>query len=331
MAFNGVGVTTVEYLGDLFLQHKRPNAFLRLAGGFQGGIKKTMSREFPIGTFYTLPNPSQPARLEGGTAPSPNNTSITQTTNVVQIFQEAVSTTYLAQSEHSVSGVVPIPQGEMNGPVQNPRTQEFQVQRTLEKIAQDSNYSVLNGVYTNPGDPSSTALGTRGILTSVVSNLQDNSAVGGTITNVIYRGWVNSVLQSMVAYNGYEVDDTFVLIAGTTEFANIANAYASLGTIYLTPEAMQFGVKVRKILTTFGTLLLVLDPDVPAQYFGILKMDAVGVVGQEVPNKGFLFEEPLYKSGSSEQTQIYGQMGVDHGPEYLHGLVKVPAGVAINL
>jgi len=330
MAFNGVTVTTVDYLGDLFLTKRRPNAFLKLSGGLQGGVRRTTSREFPIGTFYNLPAPSQPARLEGAQPPAPNSTAITQMTNVVQIFQEAVSLTYLAMSEHAVSGVVPIPQGEMNGPLQNPRSQEFQVQRTLEKIAQDANYSFLNGQYINPQDPSSTALGTRGILTAIATNLIDESAQAATTDPKVYRGWVNTLLASMIQYNGYQIDEQFVLLCGETEYSNIANAWAQQGTIYVQPEATVVGVKVRKVMTTFGTLLLALDPDVPAQQVCAANMDGVGVVGLEIPQKGYLFEEPLYKQGSSEQTQIYGQLGIDHGPEYLHGLLKVPAGCAIG-
>jgi len=38
-----------------------------------------------------------------------------------------------------------------------------------------------------------------------------------------------------------------------------------------------------------------------------------------VPGKGFLFYEELAKSGASEKGQIYGQIGLDHGPEIYHG------------
>ena len=395
---------TVSYLGDLFMQHKRPNAFLRLMGGIQGDVKITTSIEFPVGTFYSVPAPSQPARLEGAAAPTPNTTSITQATNVCQIFQEAVSLTYLGMSNRAVSGVVPIPQGGVNGPVQNPRSQEFQVARAIEKIAQDANYSMLNGIFTDPGDPTATALGMRGILTAISTNLIDHSTVTGTITAQQYRSFIDGLLLQMITYNGYQIDDTFTLLCNAQEYSNTAAAWTALGTIYVQPEAVVFGVKVRKIFTTFGTLMLVLDPDVPAAFsttvhsgdaisegdstatltsvaglvvgdslnfdlagtvetftltainsgtgvvtingtfagahgagvvvtrgatVAVINVGLICVVGLEVPGKGLLFEEPLYKSGSSEQTQIYGQLSIDHGPEYLHGIVRIPAGVSL--
>jgi hypothetical protein len=40
-----------------------------------------------------------------------------------------------------------------------------------------------------------------------------------------------------------------------------------------------------------------------------------------VPDKGVLFYEELSKTGASESGQIYGQMGIDYGPEEYHGTI----------
>jgi hypothetical protein len=330
-------VTTAGYLGILFQQQKRPNAFLKMAGSFAGqsigdtfAYKAATSKEFPIGAFYQLPNPSQPANLEGANAPAATTQSISQATNVVQLFHETCSVTYLAESDKTISGVVPIPLGEANGEAQNPRSMEFQIRAKLQKIAQDANYSFLNGAYANPSDPSTTALKTRGIITAISTNYQDNSGdTASAVDDKAYRGYVDSLLSSLIQHNGYAIDETFVAFAGATEFLNLSHSYQKQGTIYLDPDLKVAGIQVRKILTGFGTLLLALDPDVPAQTVLVAKMDEVGIVGLEVPGKGVIFEEPLYKLGSADQTQIYGQMGIDHAPEYLHGVFKVPSGVAV--
>ena len=39
-------------------------------------------------------------------------------------------------------------------------------------------------------------------------------------------------------------------------------------------------------------------------------------VEQLVPGKGNFFTEPLAKTGAGEKKQIFGQMGLDHGPEW---------------
>lgn len=326
-----MAVTTAAanaYLGALFQAGKRPNTFLRLCGYFAGRILTTSSIEFPTGVQFSLRSPSQAARLEGANAPNAETVGITQATNVVQLIQETVSTTYLAQSDKTISGTVPLPQGSANGSVVNPRSEVFQIAARMETISQDLNFSFLNGVYAKPADPTAAALKSRGVLTAITTNYVDSSGdtISTTNPHKQYRDYVEATLLSVVTTSGYSVDETFVIMAGTTEYANIAKAYENKGTQYLMPETTVVGVKVRSILTTFGTLILALDPDMPAQKFAILNMGVCAPVGLEVPGKGILFPEALAKSGSSDNTQIYGQMGLDHGPEFLHGLRKVPSG-----
>ena len=40
-------------------------------------------------------------------------------------------------------------------------------------------------------------------------------------------------------------------------------------------------------------------------------------VHQMVPGKGNFFLEPLAKTGAGETYQIFGQIGLDHGPEWM--------------
>jgi len=305
----------------LFQSSKRPNALLRLLGGIHGGLIETAAKEFPIGVFHDLRAPAQPAILEGAAAPAAQYRSLTQTTNVVQLFHEKVSLSYLSQSDKAVSGVVPIPQASAQGQVQNPRSEAFQVMAALNTIAQDANYSFLRGTYANPADPSGTALKTRGILTAITTNLIDHS--GSTVnTAALYKTEVEGALRALVATTGYNPDDTWTIMCDTIQFNNVQAAYESKTTPPYDREIA--GLKLRQIYTRFGILNLVLEPDMPANYFAILNLGVAGIVGLPVPGKGILFEEALYKQGSSDETQIYGQLGIAHGPEYMHALVKLP-------
>ena len=40
---------------------------------------------------------------------------------------------------------------------------------------------------------------------------------------------------------------------------------------------------------------------------------------QPVPGKGNFFLEELAKTGAGEKYQLFGQIGLDHGPEWYHG------------
>lgn len=314
----------VPYLGELFQQNKRPNALLRLLGGIHGGVIQTKAKEFPIGVFWDLRAPAQPANLEGAAAPAAQYRSLTQTTNVVQIFHEKISLSYLAQSDKSVSGIVPIPQAEAQGSVQNPRDEAFQVMAALATIAQDANYSFLNGAYVNPADPSGTALKTRGLITAITTNVVDHSGDGAPSADT-YRGYIEELVRTAIDNNGYMVDETWALFCDVTQFNNVQAAYSAMSSYRQPLDRNVAGVALRQIATRMGMLNLVLEPDMPANRVALVNLGVAGIVGLEVPGKGILFEEPLYKQGSSDETQLYGQLGVDHGPEYAHGLLKVAA------
>jgi hypothetical protein len=316
----------VNYLGELFHSGKRPNTLLKLLGGIQGGIIETSAKEFPIGVFFDLRSPSQPAILEGAAAPAAQYRALTQTTNVVQIFHEKVSLSYLSQSDKAVSGVVPIPQANAQGMVQNPRSEAFQVMASLGTIAQDLNYSLLRGTYVNPADPASTALKTRGIITAISTNLIDHS--GGSVTTAAaYKAEIEAAMAALIATTGYNPDDTWTIMADTVQFGNIQAAYASATTPPYDREVA--GLKLRQIYTRYGILNLALEPDMAADEFAILNLGVAGIVGLPVPGKGILFEEPLYKQGSSDETQLYGQLGIAHGPEFMHARVKLNTGIAL--
>lgn len=323
----GTTSQTVSVLGELFQQGKRPNNFLRMMGGLQGAVRTTSAIEFPTNVLYQLRAPSQAVALEGANAPQAQTVTVSQATNVVQLIHETVSATYLGQSDNTMTGAVAIPMGPAQGEVINPRKPEFQIAARMETIQRDTNYSFLQGVFAHPANPTASALKTRGVLTAITTNINDQSGTGvsGTTPQAQYRGFVNATLKQVIISNGYNPDDTWTIFGDATEYANIQAAYAAQGTIYLTPEIDYAGIKIRRIITPYGNLNIVLEPDMPAQELMICDMGVIAPVGLFVPQKGILFMEELAKTGSSDNVQIYGQLGVDHGPEYCHGLLKLPA------
>ena len=44
-------------------------------------------------------------------------------------------------------------------------------------------------------------------------------------------------------------------------------------------------------------------------------------VFQDVPGKGVLFLEDLAKTGAADRKQIYGEIGLAHGPAFLHATI----------
>ena len=50
----------------------------------------------------------------------------------------------------------------------------------------------------------------------------------------------------------------------------------------------------------------------------IVNPSVVGPVEQPTPGKGNFFLEELAKQGAGTKYQIFGQIGLDHGPEWFH-------------
>ena len=51
----------------------------------------------------------------------------------------------------------------------------------------------------------------------------------------------------------------------------------------------------------------------------LLNLDAIAPVHQPTPGKGNFFLEELSKVGAGTKYQIFGQLGLDYGPEWYHG------------
>jgi len=103
-------------------------------------------------------------------------------------------------------------------------------------------------------------------------------------------------------------------MVSTRVLDNLAPAAA---TVVL--EAINSNIK--QIETDFGLIGIELEADMPTSAIGIYEMSVLRPVFQPVPEKGNLFYEPLAKSGAVEKGQIYGKIGLEHGPGHLHGSI----------
>ena len=69
------------------------------------------------------------------------------------------------------------------------------------------------------------------------------------------------------------------------------------------------------------TSVLPFDRFVPQTAVLAAELSVMAPVFQPVPGKGNFFYEELAKAGASEEGQIFGQFGLDHGPAFMHGAI----------
>lgn len=298
-----------NYVGELFQKGQRPNTFLQMIGGVNPDILYA-STEFPVGQQYQVPaHNTDRSRVEGAPAPDHAGVVRSQATNVTQIVQEAVAVTYTKLAAHQQ--LAGLNTGGASNPVQDEL--DFQTGVKMELVARNLNYSFLNNAYRKPANNTESRR-TRGLLEAITSNVTDadDAAFDFDI--------LDDVMAKMIASGAITDGDNVAVLANTTQ-TQIINAFFRRHKILVDSDRFIGGVRVRTVYGTFGVMNLVLDYDMPQDTLAVVNFDAIRVVGTPVPNKGVLFLEPLAKTGATEEYQLYGELGLDHGPEWLHGKI----------
>lgn len=186
----GIGTTFNEpnYHGELFALTPVDTPLLSMAGGVGGG-KQTFSTEFEWQT-YDLRSPAVRPRLEGADAPTAEARVRSNVKNVVQIYQEAITTSFTKQA---TIGQFATTQGApfiaydglgVGNPVQDEHA--WQIQQSLKQIARDVNYAFWNATMNVPTD-NTTARQMGGLLSSIVTNktFESPQVTAASATNVI--------------------------------------------------------------------------------------------------------------------------------------------------
>lgn len=295
-----------NYLGDLFLIGANQTPFLGILGGLEGArTKVTKDFEFSLASPYALEAAAQPAITETASLTAP--TAVTyvrgQDVNTVQIFQKQVSLSYSKLSSMrnlsglAIAGNEPADTDEL----------AFQKAAAMRQVAVDMEFTFLQGAYqkaTNAG----VAAKTRGIIAACTTSTVAASAAAFSKT------LLDQLLRAM-AGNG-AVFQTMTLFANAFQVNSISDEYG-----YAPMSTTTGGIAVQTILTDFCTLAVKFDPFMPTDTILIADMAWCAPVCLPVPGKGTIFYETLSKTGAGESGQIYGQFGLDYGPEEYHGTI----------
>ena len=297
---------TLNYSGMLF---NRGNTRTPLSSMIGSRAKSTNHVEFIIGQEYTGGgNGAQPGISESAslTAPEASITTRSQSTNVTQIFQEAVGISYAKESNMgTLSGV------NIANQAANPVSElDFQVAAKMQKIARDIEYTYINGVY-NKATSDAEINKTRGLVPAITSNVK---AMGKKALGL----WDIADMMKKVYEGNAPTQDLVLWCDATTMFQ--VNADAVNNGLTVIPAARDInGIKLSSVITPLGTVYLYLGECLPAGTALLLNLNVIAPVHQPIPGKGNFFLEPLAKTGAGQKYQIFGQLGLDYGPEWYHG------------
>lgn len=262
--------------------------------------------EFVTGQFYNTEAGEQPEISETAslTAPTPEVTTRSQLTNVTQIFQKTVSISYAKQSNMgTLQGV------NVAGQQANPNDElAFQVARRMEKIAQDIEYTFLNGKYKKATTDSEANM-SRGLLTAITTNVLD---MNGKPLNY----WLVAEGLKCIHDQGAPTDNIVLGVDATTLLQ--LNLDAQENNLTIVPNGREInGLHIQTVVTPLGLVAVAMLDTLPKGTAALFNPAIMSPVYQPVPGKGNFFLEPLAKTGAGETRQIFGQVGLDHGPEWM--------------
>ena len=293
---------TPNFSGMLFNKGNTKTPFSTMIGAHR---KFTNHTEFVTGQEYETAEGSQPdiSEAESLTAPDASVLKREQKTNVTQIFQESVGISYGKMSNMgTLSGI------NVAGQQANPVSEEdFQIAAKMAKIGQDIEYTFLNGKYqksTGDNVPNKS----RGLLTAIESNIVD--ADGKMLSFMLLCEAMKCIDDS----NG----DTTNLVVGLDSTGRLQlNADAAANGLTIVSAGRDInGIAVDQVLTPLGTVYLKTLKYLPTGTVALFDPSIMAPVEQIVPKKGNFFLEELAKVGAGTKKQIFGQIGLDHGPEW---------------
>lgn len=319
---------TPQYHGQLLTQASPLTSFLNRIGGIGGGARYRIAQgwEFALNSHNALDASTQKSITEtdAQTAPTPRVYDRGQDTQICQIFQYGVGSTWPAESDTTkLSGLYV--SGELES-VNDPFVSNFNM--TMQQAQQDIEKHMLQGLYKKAAN-STEANQMRGIFSRTVQG----GGAGVTLGT-------NDVNCGGDALTTADIDALMLLFKATsfvpTNNMTIVGQYASLkkladlyGVTIMADPNNNIGTvsgQIKTIVTQAGAFPLMEVPQMPALTLGFLDFSKIVPVFLPVPEKngrpgGIFFYSDLARTGAADSGQLYGQMSIDITAEELHGQV----------
>lgn len=297
----------LNYSGMLFNRGNTRTPFSTLIGTKR---RITNSVEFVTGQEYATEGGSQPniSEVQSLNAPDATRINRTQKTNVTQIFHESVYISYAKEANMgTLSGI------NIAGQQPNPPDElDFQIAAKMNKIARDIEYTFINGVY-QKAQNDNTANRTRGMLNAIETNVID-------LDGAPLRVWDIAELMKLIYESNAPLTSLVLWVDPVSLFQLNADAEQNGNTIVPASREIN-GIRISTLLTPLGEVGVYLGEFLPPGTVMLWNPDVVAPVEQPHPEKGNFFLEELAKSGAGSKYQIFGMIGLDHGPEWYHGKI----------
>jgi len=310
-----------NFPGELFFLSPKDTPLLTTIGGLTGGRSVATSQFTWQDTLHRAPADQVIAEGVDATFSSQKRS---ERKNVVQIFQYGVELSYskqaataligtsLAGAPTGVAGVTAAASLEAQ-PVQDEMS--FQTRIKIEQAGLDVEWAFLFNTFANPN--TTAARQTQGIVGAITTNVNDTTGLVIVGTGAGMRNVVNELVQD-VYVNGGRLQDP-VLMVNPIEKRYVSQDFQQNNGNIAPRSYNRFGVNATQIETDFTVVDIMTNRHLTAGVALLLDMSVIKPVFMPIPGKGHFFLEPLSKAGSYDRNQLYGEIGLEYGPEGWHG------------
>lgn len=132
----------------------------------------------------------------------------------------------------------------------------------------------------------------------------------------------NGLLQAIFDGGGLTEQETATILVNSGLKVELSELYANAYGKFTETSRNVGGVNLTTLVTDFGTLNIMLDRMVPQGTLVVSSLEQLRPVYLEVPSKGHFFAEELAKTGATDRTQLYGEVGLEYGSEKAHGKLE---------
>lgn len=311
---NGMGLTfnLPNFNGTLYALTPADTPFTSAIGALSGGGAVAYAKDFEW-QAYDLRAPENPSNLEGQDAPTARERVRISIDNVVQIFHSTLDVSYTKLAATAQRDGLNNVQ-----PTTVPNEMQWQIVQELKALKRDVEHSLINGSFSKPADNTAPRK-TRGLLEAITTNVttvDGGAGAPGPLTELA----VLDTMQDVWDNGGIQEDEGRTLMTNSSQKRKLTQ-------IFVTDKGYQEetrtigGVRVQTIETDFGTLNIMLNRYMPQDAISVTSLEMCKPRVLLIPGKGFMFLEPLAKTGASDKAQLYGEIGLEYGNERQHGKV----------
>lgn len=174
-------------------------------------------------------------------------------------------------------------------------------------------------VKTVPSSSTFTVSATKGGATTAISA---DGVVDVYKTTALTIDKLNTLMQSVWDNGGMTESATATIATNSGLKVELSALYANAYGKFTETSRNVGGVDLTTIVTDFGVLNVMLDRFVPQGTLAVVSLEQLAPVYLEVPDKGHFFAEELAKTGATDRTQLYGEVGLEYGNQAAHGKLE---------